>query len=61
MTWRPSHACCLYIACLIIRVQVRFPSDTGADRFFAKAIPFHSMEEQAAKRNDWGRGRTVRF
>lgn len=44
------------IACLIIRVQVRFLSGTGADRFFAKAIPFHSMEEQQQRKEMIGGG-----
>ena len=52
MTWRPSHACCLFVYCLFNNtVQVRFLSGTGgADRFFAKAIPFHSMEEQQQRK-----------
>lgn len=57
MTWWPSHACCLFVYCLFNNtVQVRFLSGTGADRFFAKAIPFHSMEEQQQRKEMIGGG-----
>lgn len=46
-----AKPCLLFVYCLFNNtVQVRFLSGTGADRFFAKAIPFHSIEEQQQRK-----------